>query len=58
MSLVESRTPWAFFTIAGADRGAPKWIFMDDLDSELFTYLDVVSLNLEKDSKKTLSVEI
>ena len=46
VSLVRSQKPWAFMAIAGAEHGAPKWIFLDSLNATPVTDLEAISLKL------------
>ena len=48
VSLVRSQKPWAFLAIAGAEHGAPKWIFLDSLNAVPVTDLESISLKLRK----------
>jgi superfamily II DNA or RNA helicase len=42
VGLVESEQLWAFFTVSGGERGAPRWVLMDGLDGDLETQLSEV----------------
>jgi hypothetical protein len=42
VSLVAAQRPWAFMAIAGADHGAPKWIFLDGFAAKPINHLDRV----------------
>ncbi len=46
VSLVRSRSPWAFMAIAGAEHGAPKWIFLDTPSANPITHLENVTERL------------
>jgi len=48
VSLVRSVNPWAFFAIAGIDRGAPKWLLLDHLQAKPITHLEDVSEKLKE----------
>ncbi|MBN2791938.1 MAG: hypothetical protein JXQ81_05455, partial [Desulfuromonadales bacterium] len=48
VSLVRSKTPWAFMAITGAEHGAPKWIILDSLTSTPITHLEDVTSRLRK----------
>ena len=43
VSLVRSKTPWAFMAVAGAEHGAPKWILLKNLNSKPVTHLEDVA---------------
>jgi superfamily II DNA or RNA helicase len=48
VSLVRSKTPWAFMAIAGAEHGAPKWILLDSLSATPITHLEDVADKMRK----------
>jgi len=48
VSLVRSDKAWAFFAIAGIDRGAPKWLLLDHLQAKPITHLEDVSEKLKE----------
>ncbi|MDT8376428.1 MAG: SNF2-related protein [Mariprofundaceae bacterium] len=43
ISVVKASRPWAFFAIAGNNRGAPKWVYLDSLNAMPETRLEYVS---------------
>lgn len=47
VSLVRSKSPWAFMAIAGAEHGAPKWIFLNSLSADPIAHLEVVTEKLK-----------
>ncbi len=47
VSVIRSQKPWAFFAISGADRGAPKWILLDDLNAKPEPDLETVATALQ-----------
>jgi len=48
VGLVKAKQPWAFFAIAGIDRGAPKWIFFNSLKAKPITHLEKVAYCLRQ----------
>jgi hypothetical protein len=48
VSLVKAKRAWAFFAIAGVDRGAPKWVFLKSTTAKPVTYLEEVAALLRK----------
>ncbi|TYO97163.1 SNF2 domain-containing protein [Geothermobacter ehrlichii] len=48
VSLVRSCKPWAFLAIAGAEHGAPKWIFLEGLGGMPITHLEEIASRLRK----------
>ena len=44
--VVKANKPWAFLAIAGAEHGAPKWIFLENLTAVPRTHLENVSERL------------
>jgi len=48
VSLVKSKRAWAFFAIAGVDRGAPKWVFLESATAKPVTHLEKVAALLRK----------
>ncbi len=48
VSLVKSKRAWAFFAIAGVDRGAPKWVFLENATAKPVTHLEEVAVLLRK----------
>ncbi|MFO7766792.1 MAG: helicase-related protein [Pelovirga sp.] len=46
VSLVRSKSPWAFMAIAGAEHGAPKWIFLNSQTAKPMTHLEDVTEQL------------
>jgi superfamily II DNA or RNA helicase len=48
ISLVKSKKAWAFFAIAGVDRGAPKWIYLENLTSKPMSHLEEVATTLRR----------
>jgi hypothetical protein len=68
VSLIKSERPWAFFAIGGVDRGAPKWVYLDNWKAEPVTHLADVAQKLkehlqgnvesrEMDSRASLLIE-
>jgi hypothetical protein len=55
VSLVNSRTSWAFFCLAGGEFGAPRWVFMPNLADEPLCELESVSEALRE--RLTLETE-
>ncbi len=54
VSVVAAEAPWGFFAVAGHDRGAPRWVFMNRPDGRLSVHLDSVCEEL----RKRLSAEV
>ncbi|MFC1537028.1 C-terminal helicase domain-containing protein [Pseudomonadota bacterium] len=52
ISVVKASRPWAFFAIAGSNRGAPKWVYLDSLDSMPETRLEHVSAMFREVAKE------
>ena len=48
VSLVKVKRAWAFFAIAGVDRGAPKWVFLENATAKPVTHLEEVARFLRK----------
>jgi len=48
VSLVKAKRAWAFFAIAGVDRGAPKWVFLENATAKPVTHLEKVAFLLRK----------
>ena len=48
VSLVKAKRAWAFFAIAGVDRGAPKWVFLENATAKPVTHLEEVAQLLRK----------
>lgn len=48
VSLVKAKRAWAFFAIAGVDRGAPKWVFLENSTVKPVTHLEEVAHLLRK----------
>ncbi len=48
VSLVKSKRAWAFFAIAGVDRGAPKWVFLESGSAKPVTHLEEVAVLLRR----------
>jgi hypothetical protein len=42
VSAVEANRPWAFFAVAGTKWGAPRWIYLDSLDADPVSDLEVI----------------
>jgi hypothetical protein len=59
VSVVISPEPWAFFCLAGGEFGAPRWIFMPNLQDDPQTELEQVSNSLrERLTSQTLDVNL
>jgi uncharacterized protein (UPF0262 family) len=43
VSAVKSSKPWAYFAVGGPQRIAPRWVFIDEIQTEPLTSLDEVS---------------
>ena len=43
VSLIKSKRPWAFFAIGGVERGAPKWVYLDNCKAKPKTHLENVA---------------
>ncbi|MBU0944747.1 MAG: helicase [Proteobacteria bacterium] len=48
VSLIKSERPWAFFAIGGVDRGAPKWVYLDNWKAKPVTHLADVAQKLKE----------
>jgi len=48
ISIVKANSAWAFFAIAGVDRGAPKWIYLNSLTSKPLVHLEEVAKTLRR----------
>ena len=48
VSLVRSKKAWAFLAIGGIDRGAPKWLLLENLKAQPITHLDEIALKLRE----------
>ena len=48
VSIVQSTNPWAFLVIEGANGGAPRFVYMDDVSSTIITKLDEVAVALRR----------
>jgi hypothetical protein len=48
VSLIKSDRPWAFFAIGGVDRGAPKWVYLDNWMAKPVTHLADVAQKLKE----------
>lgn len=46
IAMVHAPTAWAFFTIRGTARTAPRWAFVDGVDGKVTTELDAVATRL------------
>ncbi len=48
VSLVKSKSSWAFFAIKGSLLGAPRWVYMPSVESKPETNLDIISIALRQ----------
>jgi hypothetical protein len=48
VAAVRATTPWAFFTLPGTDRVAPRWLFVDGLNGPILTALEDVAERLRE----------
>ncbi|RUM36179.1 MAG: helicase [Desulfobulbus sp.] len=48
VSLVKAQQAWAFFAIAGVNKGAPKWVFLEHAAAKPITHLEEVAELLRK----------
>jgi hypothetical protein len=48
VGVVDALEPWAFFAIAGTDRGAPRWVFFDDPQGRPETDLQRIGTQLRE----------
>jgi superfamily II DNA or RNA helicase len=48
VSIVQSANPWAFLVIQGTNGSAPRFVYMDDVNSTIVTKLDEVAAALRR----------
>lgn len=48
VSVIEAKSPWAFFAIAGTEWGAPRWVYLDSPQAKPITDLEQISQKLRE----------